>query len=464
MTLTADTDWRGIDFNMNGKTIVLRGWDLYVHKPLGTGRITSGNVLNPEGYTFVSGSSYSGDLLYLGSTSGGVSAMQNFTLVKARPCHFKTQTTRLSSEWGQYVSVGINSVNNLMGKTSNLSGTQTWGPYTRTGLEAWTSYQLQIARYNGHTRISKFATLSPTSYLCFDIPEGEEFDLADLTLGGSTPGTSDFGGLGLQVHKLGKGKLIMPKAFVFGGNGVTSMVVEEGLVQKAAGATCGEAYSRIVVEEGAQFDLNGRTYHDYDYTFAGSGPDGTGALISSLAIDAQTAFAKNTGTSFLRHVTLGADATVYGRYWQNMSALTPVNALVFKTGSMFRELSGDPAVNVVYSLYAPPMLSESEEGYNRRPKVQLGDADHLETELDLSDWVEVCDDSEEASLTFFEGSTVTVEIGDRDEFHSSVLWKWAEKPENVTFVPSEKMRSRGFALRVLDDGLHFMNGMMVIIQ
>lgn len=131
---------------------------------------------------------------------------------------------------------------------------------------------------------------------------------------------------------------------------------------------------------------------------------------------------------------------------------------------MFRELSGDPAVNVVYSLYAPPMLSESEEGYNRRPKVQLGDADHLETELDLSDWVEVCDDSEEASLTFFEGSTVTVEIGDRDEFHSSVLWKWAEKPENVTFVPSEKMRSRGFALRVLDDGLHFMNGMMVIIQ
>ncbi len=536
VVLTGDTDWREIDFNMNGKTIVLRGWDLYVHKPKGTGRITSGNILNPEGYTFVSGSSYSGDLLYLGSTSGGVSAMQNFTLVKARPCHFKTQTTRLSSEWGQYVSVGINSVNNLMGKTTNLSGTQTWGPYTRTGLEAGTSYQLQIARYNGHTRISKFATLSPTSYLYFDIPEGEEFDLAELTLGGSTPGTTDFGGLGLQVHKLGKGTLVMPKSFVFGGNGITSLVVEEGLVKKASGATCGEAYSRIVVEEGAQFDLNGRTYHDYDYTISGSGPDGTGALISSVAMDAGIAFAKNTGTSFLRNVTLGADATVYagnnigmifynyeasamtmeghtvtydcaddirifagnmsysgegkiviaengwfqtelaspsaggcdlevyGRYWQNMNAVTPVKSLVFKAGSAFRELSGDPATNVVYSLYAPPVRSESEEGYNLRPIVQLGDADHLETTLDLSGWTELCDDSEEASLAFFEGSTVTVDIGDRTEFHSSTLWKWSAKPANVNFVCSEKMRRRGFALRILDDGIHFVNGMMIIIN
>ena len=89
------------------------------------------------------------------------------------------------------------------------------------------------------------------------------------------------------------------------------MVVEEGLVKKESGATCGAQYARIEVMDGAQFDLNGRTYHDYDYTLAGSGPDGTGALISTAEMEAATAYAQNTGTAFLRNVTLAADATVY---------------------------------------------------------------------------------------------------------------------------------------------------------
>lgn len=80
---------------------------------------------------------------------------------------------------------------------------------------------------------------------------------------------------------------------------------------EGAGATFGAQYSRIVVEDGAQFDMNGRTYHDYDYTLAGSGPDGTGALISTAEMDAATAYAQNEGTAFLRNVTLAADATVY---------------------------------------------------------------------------------------------------------------------------------------------------------
>ena len=96
----------------------------------------------------------------------------------------------------------------------------------------------------------------------------------------------------------------MSKVNDFGGNGISSMIVEEGLVKKGSGATCGAQYSRIVVEDGAQFDLNGCTYHDYDYTLAGSGPDGTGALISTAALNADVAYAQNTGTSFLRHVAL----------------------------------------------------------------------------------------------------------------------------------------------------------------
>ena len=89
----------------------------------------------------------------------------------------------------------------------------------------------------------------------------------------------------------------------------------------------GGQYSRIRVEDGGQFDLNGRTYHDYDYTLAGSGPDGTGALISTAAMDAGTAYAQNTGTSFLRHVALSSNATVYaannmGMIFYNYSANT----------------------------------------------------------------------------------------------------------------------------------------------
>ncbi len=579
ITLNADADWRAIDFDMNGKTILLKGYDLKLRKTHGTGRITSGNVLNPDAYNFVSGSSYSGNLLYLGSNDGGISAMQNFTLVKDRPCYFKTQTTRLSSTWGQYVSVGINSVSGLMPKTSNLSGTQTWGPYVRTGLKAGTSYQLQIARHNGHTYMSKYATLSPSSYLYFDVPEGEECDVSNITLGGSTPGTADYGGLGLQVHKTGKGTLVMSTEYDFGGSGITSMVVEEGLVKKASGATCGAQYSRIVVEDGAQFDLNGRIYHDYDYTLSGSGPDGSGALISTADIDAATAYAQNTGMSFLRNVTLGADATiyaagnmgmifynynantmtmggntvtydgtgetrifagnmsysgegriviatngwfqthissptaggcavdVYGRYWQNTGNLTPVKSLVFHEGSTFRELNASPATKVVYETYAPPVVSESAEGFLARPKVQLGAADHLEVTLDLSRFTDTYDDREEGALSFYfkaeevpgsnpgtgdsgtddpeaggdeepqdppqpqvvvtEATSVTVEIGNRTEGlgKPALLWKEAPPYEVMSrFRSSATMKRRGMFIEVRDDGIYFVTGMTLFIR
>ena len=49
-------------------------------------------------------------------------------------------------------------------------------------------------------------------------------------------------------------------------------------------AFCGEAYSTIEVCDGAQFDFNGHRYHDYHYNLAGSGPDGTGALVNTAAM------------------------------------------------------------------------------------------------------------------------------------------------------------------------------------
>ena len=312
ITLTADADWRAIDFDMNGKVIVLKGYDLYVHKPQGTGRITSGNVLDPAGYSFGTTSSYyDGNWLYLGTTGGKVSAKQRFSLPKARPCYFKTQTLYKSTGYWQAVSVGINSVNNLMGQTPHLSGTQTWGPYTRSGLEAGTSYELQIARYNGKTRMSKFATLSPTSILCFDIPEGEEHDPSNITFGGSTPGTSDFGGIGLQIHKAGKGKLVMSTAKGdIGGNGVASAVVEEGVLVNANDTGCGAAGSRIEVMDGAQFDTHGAAGSNsvfYDFTLSGAGPDGLGAVANNTEV--ASAYDK---AFIMRNITLATNAVIGG--------------------------------------------------------------------------------------------------------------------------------------------------------
>ncbi len=141
------------------------------------------------------------------------------------------------------------------------------------------------------------------------IPENETFVNTDITLLGE----------GLQIRKTGLGKLEMGKAngnFGFGG-GKTSMTVEEGVVSKtdSTSATCGRQYSRIVVKDGAQFDICGRNYWDYDYTIAGSGPDGKGALVKSNleSQDPQRAYVKAT-SGFLRNIALTGDALLVADY------------------------------------------------------------------------------------------------------------------------------------------------------
>ena len=83
----------------------------------------------------------------------------------------------------------------------------------------------------------------------------------------------------------------------------------------------------------------------------------------------------------------------------NSGRLTPVKLLVFKEGSLFRELNANPGVTVVNGTYGPNVLTESAEGYLTHPKVQLGDATHLNATLDLSQWTTTFDDREEGSLT-----------------------------------------------------------------
>lgn len=114
ITLDADADWREMDFNMNGKTVTLRGWDLQVRKPQGTGRITPGNLISNGGFedgltgwtqtgsvgtTLGSGAGrdagsnknkpfYGNHWLYMG-TPYGIHLQQTFTMPRTRTCYLR---------------------------------------------------------------------------------------------------------------------------------------------------------------------------------------------------------------------------------------------------------------------------------------------------------------------------------------------------------------------------------------
>ena len=550
ITLTADADWSAIDFEMNGKVVTLQGWDLTVRKPQGIGRITSGNLINQTAFSLAHSAWHAGGGWYgfAGSAAGSYGnkdVYQSFRVPKARDVYLRFRVHSWdNSGYDQYVCAGINSVNNLVNrfqsgtKTSASSYYQTTGIYTKTGLNPGTNYELEFTNYGGYTYAGDIY-LCPTSRLIFDIPENEEYDLTEISLGGASD--VDFSGIGLHVHKTGKGRLTMSKVNTrFGGSGVVSMVVEEGLVKKEEGATCGAQYSRIVVEDGAQFDLNGRTYHDYHYTLSGSGPDGTGALINTVSMSNPWTV-DGSSRGMLYNVTLADDATIggtenFGMIFYNNGAhtmtmngntvtyagteifagqmnysgdgkiviatngwlqsctssataggcdvevhgilgqqdgkvLSPVKSLLFAEGGKFYNYKGTPGTVTVYGTYAPNVEAAVVDGSTvLHPKVQLGDADHRNATLDLSQWTSVFDDRAEGSLSFYAGTeeapmTVALDIGERTAGLLGYAYYWKEKPpETVNFVRSENMARRGVKFTVRDIGLHFESGFAIYFR
>ena len=321
ITLTADADWSAIDFNMNGKTVTLKGWDLTVRKPQGTGRFTSGNLINQTGFTTTDYSYQDGSWYVLkgkeanGNYPGTKRLYQSFTVPKSRNLYLKFKTRSWDkSGYYQYVGAGIDAPTNIVSSfnsgtaTTAITYIRTAGPYTKSGLTAGSSHELEFTNFTGWTYVG-YICLCPLSRLTFDIPEGEEYVNSNITLGGNSD--DDFTGIGLEVHKKGLGLLTMSKANErFGQSGKTSLSVDEGVVSKtdSTSGTCGAQYARIVVKNGAQFDICGRKFCDYDYTLAGSGPDGKGALVKSNleSQDPQRAYVK-AENGFLRNITLSGD-------------------------------------------------------------------------------------------------------------------------------------------------------------
>ena len=150
-----------------------------------------------------------------------------------------------------------------------------------------------------------------------------------------------------------------------------------------------------------------------------------------------------------------------------MSVISPVKSLIFHESGIYRNLRVASPVTkiIVYERYAPNARTWSGNTTRLYPAVQLGDASHLNTTLDLSHWTTTFDDSAEGTLTFYAGTTVTVDIGDRTAGLGEYAYRWKEKPANtVQFVRSENMRRRGIHVVRKDDGIRFKTGLTIHIR
>lgn len=357
--LTAAADWRAFDFNINGKTVTLDGWDCRVGRVQGTGTFAAGNLVTngnfeadkknlwwnaPTGWT-IAEKSRSGVLNYRanGKDNNGeyklVSQLLNPTndisywavLYTPKVSDDYTQTAAFQQtvtvsrgNWEYFVSFrymtsGYNGSNGLVTYTPENSRIIVSLGDTRIAAQSCTTNIQTFARtlkddnaLPAGTDTLKFTlysadagacfddvVVSPYSKLYFDIPAGVSYDAGNLTLKDE----------GLQVHKVGDGTIVFSKANnkwrVEGGQ---SLIVRDGIARQAAKNACGAQYAKISVSNGAQFDIYGRTSWDYDYILNGSGPDGTGVLTSTKE-ESKTYHSTNSG--FLRNIELGSDSTLY---------------------------------------------------------------------------------------------------------------------------------------------------------
>ncbi len=107
----------------------------------------------------------------------------------------------------------------------------------------------------------------------------------------------------------------------------------------------------------------------------------------------------------------------------------------------------------VLGCYAPVSTASA-------PKVVLGDATHLSPTLDLSTRSGTFDADFGGGLTFAEGTTVSVKIGDRKVPTKVIGWAEGTGPANVRFVLADAVGK----LRVESDGVYRRNGFVIIVK
>ena len=363
-TLTANCDWRGLGNNPKFTgALELAGFKLTVAGLTGDANIgsTAGNLITNPGFEqdIINGGEYKAMTPSGWTTTGTVGIFKNHnsyggqvkdgsnwcrlgynstestiaqTVVIGQTATYKLTFTRAPSRdtttsyysapyWAKIDSTTLVSESTGAGKvTKNYTFTLTPGVHT-IKLAHKKQYSNTAVIYDNISLVN--TTLNKTSagagVLEVDVPEGETVTNSGITFSGSVK---------MNVHKIGKGKLVMSKTghTSFGARFATSLVVKEGIVDKTAGsATCGAQYANIIVEDGGQLLIGGKGYWDYNYNIAGDGPDGRGAIVNDTEVSSP--WTKSTSYGYFRNVVLDADATIggsksWGLQFYNYSATT----------------------------------------------------------------------------------------------------------------------------------------------
>ena len=134
---------------------------------------------------------------------------------------------------------------------------------------------------------------------------------------------------------------------------------------------------------------------------------------------------------------------------------SPIKSLKFDSAASWRHYTwpatGEYFEVVVHDAYRPSM--------SKMPQITLGAAGHTTPTLDLSTLTDALDGTR---LGFYAGSTVTVDVGQRDLTQSQKLVSWTTRPTNVSFKLMSK--SGSYRAEVRDDGLYASSGVIVIFK
>lgn len=553
-TLTANCDWRGLGNNPKFTgALELAGFKLTVAGLTGDANIgsTAGNLITNPGFEqdvinggeyktmtpsgwqvggtvgiFKNHNSYGGQVkdgsnwCRAGYKSGteskifqtvtiGQTATYKLTFTRA-PSRDTSNTYINAPYYAKVDSTTLVSENTGAGKaTKTYTFTLTPGTHTIT-LAHTKKYSNTAVIFDNVSLVNN--TLNKPSagagVLEVDVPEGETVTNSVITFSGSVK---------MNVHKIGKGKLVMSKANTgFGARFAPSLYVKDGTVDKTPnGATCGAQYANITVEDGGQILIGGKGYWDYNYEIAGAGPDGRGAIVNDTEVSSP--WTKSTSYGYFRNVVLDADATIggsksWGLQFYNYSATTMAmngrtltltgaalyagnlsysgpGRIVIANGTTVEYYAATPTAAdcelVVHGTLqqhdnalspVKSILFAADGNFNNTwtsrplfvvrntyaPNLKHGDTspEHPTVQLGASGYEETTLDLSlftnafnSATTTFFAGSEVTVETGARALTNREQLVAWSAAPADVTFTPSETI-ARRFTLAAEEDGLY----------
>ena len=192
---------------------------------------------------------------------------------------------------------------------------------------------------------------------------------------------------------------------------------------------------------------NGTGQNETHLPFRNVQGDGPGTLVIS---DYVRLYPKNEAST-LSEVTLVIDTL--GRYHAAQDeANISVSNLVFRSTVQSASTWSKHAITV-FGGYKP-------ESTVYLPKVQMGDATHLSPTLDLSEWTGTFNAGFGGGLTFTEGTTVSVKVGDRKVPRKVIGWTAGTGPANVNFVLVDAQGR----LTVESDGVYRLTGLVIIVK